>query len=310
MDTIPGLVSIAIPTYKGAYLNEAIESALCQKYKNIELIVVNDHSPNDIDSIVKKYEDPRIRYYSNKKNIGAKDPTKNWNLCLEYARGEFFVLLCDDDFLMPTFISELLLLAHKYPHCNVFHARNLIKNEEKGCCIESKEWPEWESIQSFYAEKLKLNRIHTVTEFLYRTEEVVKKKYIPFPLAWGSDEISVLNFIGEGGIASSHNCLAMFRVNDGQLSKQDTHMVEKAKARIMNIYWIGQHFKNNKHDKEYMGYLHGLLIEFIRRVSRFDKYRILLMAPIQAIGPIEKAKIAINIIRGKYRHPGYSYPGC
>jgi glycosyltransferase involved in cell wall biosynthesis len=305
-----GLVSIAIPTYKGKYLGEAIESALNQDYTNIEIIIVNDKSPYNIESIVNQYNDQRIRYYSNKINIGKNDPTYNWNLCLDYARGEFFVLLCDDDILLPNFVSELLYLSNKYPLCNVFHARKTNKNEKTAEITESNIWPEWESLDSFYSNKFKLERIHTVTEFLFRTEHIAKLKYIPFPLAWGSDEISILNFIKDGGIASSKDCLAVFRINDEQLSKNDTQIVKKAQARILNFFWIGKHFRNNKYDKEYMTYLSRLLIEFIRRASFVDKFRILRISPVQAIGVFHKIKIAINILRNKYTHPGYSYPGC
>ena len=42
------LVSIVIPVYKGAqYMRTAIDSALAQTYKNVEIIVVNDGSPDD-----------------------------------------------------------------------------------------------------------------------------------------------------------------------------------------------------------------------------------------------------------------------
>ena len=96
------LVSVVIPAYKSAYLFDAISSVLSQTYKNLELIIVNDASPEDITSIVESFNDPRIRYYINERNIGALDLVKNWNLCLSYAQGDFFCLLCDDDMMSET----------------------------------------------------------------------------------------------------------------------------------------------------------------------------------------------------------------
>ncbi len=51
------LVSVVIPFYKYAnWLDEAIESVLLQDYNNIEIIVVNDGSKEDIDDLVLKYK--------------------------------------------------------------------------------------------------------------------------------------------------------------------------------------------------------------------------------------------------------------
>ena len=47
--------SIAIPAFKAKYLKECIDSILAQTYKDFELIIVNDASPEDIDSVVKPY---------------------------------------------------------------------------------------------------------------------------------------------------------------------------------------------------------------------------------------------------------------
>ena len=105
------LVTIAIPAYKATFLRKAISSALKQTYSNIELIVVDDCSPENLESITKEFNDSRICYYKNTTNLGKNDPSKNWNKCLEYANGEFFALLCDDDTYEPTVVEEMLKLA-------------------------------------------------------------------------------------------------------------------------------------------------------------------------------------------------------
>jgi glycosyltransferase involved in cell wall biosynthesis len=63
--------SILIPVYKSKYLKECIDSILMQTFNNFELIILNDDSPEDIDNIVSSYQDNRIRYYKNDKNVGA-----------------------------------------------------------------------------------------------------------------------------------------------------------------------------------------------------------------------------------------------
>ena len=78
------LVSIVIPVYNGAnYMREAIDSALAQTYKNIEVIVVNDGSTDNTDEIAKSYGD-KIRYFK-KENGGVATAL---NLGIREMRGE------------------------------------------------------------------------------------------------------------------------------------------------------------------------------------------------------------------------------
>ena len=196
---IQGLVSIAIPAYKRKWLSSAIESVLNQDYGNIELIIVDDHSPYNLKEVVEPYlADKRVSYYYNEKNIGKESVANNWNKCLEYVRGEFFVLLCDDDVLMPDFVSELLCLVQKYPQCNIFHGRREFYYEEAGTSELTESWPEYESFEEFVQAKAEGLRKHTITEFLYRSSSIVKEKYVIFPVGYFSDDASILKIVKEG----------------------------------------------------------------------------------------------------------------
>jgi glycosyltransferase involved in cell wall biosynthesis len=97
MNTSPPLVSVCIPTYRGGvYLAAAIESVLKQTLTDLELIVIDDQSPDDTEAIVRGFDDPRLRYVRNERNLG---PQGNWNRCLELATGQYFKLLPHDDLL-------------------------------------------------------------------------------------------------------------------------------------------------------------------------------------------------------------------
>lgn len=296
---IPRLVTIAIPAYKSAYLAEAIDSALAQDYTDIELLIINDKSPHDVDAVVARYSDPRIRYYVNPKNLGKKSPVANWNRCIDLARGEFFVLLADDDLLMPSFVSELLKLADKYPDCNVFHARRKVIHQGSDQVEIDPEWAEWESLDEFVNNKRQRLRGHTMTEFLYRTEYIERIKYVDFPLAWGSDEISIINFIKEGGVASSNGVLAVFRWSDIQISQPDKNLVEKSRARILNNMWLSMFFKNEKFHKEYRYSASYNLMLFMNHASFIDRFRILIITPTQVWSVKTKLKLFKNILLGR-----------
>lgn len=100
------LVSIIIPVYNGAnYLREAIDSALAQTWKNVEVLVVNDGS-NDggkTREIALSFED-RIRYFE-KVNGGVSTAL---NLGIKEMKGEYFSWLSHDDVYYPQKISRQL----------------------------------------------------------------------------------------------------------------------------------------------------------------------------------------------------------
>ncbi len=92
-----------IPVYNGAnFLSQAIDSALAQTYKNIEVIVVNDGSKDEgaTESIALSYGN-KIKYAS-KENGGTSTAL---NLGLELMKGEYFCWLSHDDLYRPKFIE-------------------------------------------------------------------------------------------------------------------------------------------------------------------------------------------------------------
>ncbi|WP_298023055.1 glycosyltransferase [uncultured Dysosmobacter sp.] len=93
------LVSIIIPVYNGSnFMREAIDSALAQTYRNIEVIVVNDGSTDHgaTESIARSYGD-KIRYVK-KSNGGVSSAL---NVGIKAMRGEYFSWLSHDDKYLP-----------------------------------------------------------------------------------------------------------------------------------------------------------------------------------------------------------------
>lgn len=98
------LVSIIIPIYNGSnYMKEAIDSALNQTYKNIEIIVINDGSNDNgaTERIALSYG-KKIRYYS-KENGGVATAL---NLGIKKMNGEYFSWLSHDDVYYPNKIHS------------------------------------------------------------------------------------------------------------------------------------------------------------------------------------------------------------
>ena len=89
------LVSIVLPTYKRAHvLPSAIQSVLNQTCTNLELIIVDDNSPDATREVVASFDDPRIRYVRNQPNL--KLP-RALNRGFSLARGEYLTWTSDDN---------------------------------------------------------------------------------------------------------------------------------------------------------------------------------------------------------------------
>ena len=123
------LISFVLPAYKRRFLKSAIESILQQTYTDFELIIVNDRSPEDLDSITLSYADSRIKYYINSENIGGRNLIEHWNNCINYASGEYLILASDDDLYHPNYLSEMIDMINHNPDKNLFGCRKRIINE-------------------------------------------------------------------------------------------------------------------------------------------------------------------------------------
>lgn len=109
------MVSVAIATYNRAdgYLREALASAVDQTYPNLEIIVSDNCSEDDTETLVRSFDDPRVRYFRQETNIGAN---RNSNFCLDQARGAYFLLLHDDDRIDPDFVEVCMDAAGDATH--------------------------------------------------------------------------------------------------------------------------------------------------------------------------------------------------
>ncbi len=93
------LVTVLMPTYKGAnYLSETIDSILNQTFKDFEFLIINDCSPDDTDTVIARYNDPRIRYIKNETNLGISGSS---NKGFQLAKGKYIVRQDHDDIALP-----------------------------------------------------------------------------------------------------------------------------------------------------------------------------------------------------------------
>lgn len=233
------LITFALPAYKAKYLKAAIDSILNQDYENIELIIVNDASPENVDSIISQYSDSRIRYYTNSRNVGAVNLVQNWNRCLSLARGEYFVMASDDDVYAPRFASTLIGLARTYPETEVFHCRVKIIDGNGSLMKMSPLCPEWESGIEFVWHRLFQCREQFAPEFMCRTGSLKQMQgFVSFPLAWFSDDATWETLALKNGIAYTALPLLSWRSSGINITTDTCFTTGKIEATSRYFAWL------------------------------------------------------------------------
>lgn len=100
------LISVIIPVYNvEKYLNECVDSVICQTYTNLEILLIDDGSNDKSPKICDEYKakDKRISVY-HKKNGGLSDAR---NYGVSKAHGEYVSFIDSDDYCSPSFIETL-----------------------------------------------------------------------------------------------------------------------------------------------------------------------------------------------------------
>lgn len=107
------LISVIVPVYNvEKYLPRCVDSILGQTYANLEIILVDDGSPDSSGAICDEYaaKDRRIKII-HKKNGGLSDAR---NVAIDIAKGEYITFVDSDDYVASDYVETLYRLIEKY----------------------------------------------------------------------------------------------------------------------------------------------------------------------------------------------------
>lgn len=108
----PPLVTVVVPVYNGArYLRESLDSILAQRYRRIEVLVMDDASTDETPSIIAAYGNA-VRSHRQPSNRGQFD---NVNDGIAFASGELIAVYHADDVYYPTIVEREVDFFHRHP---------------------------------------------------------------------------------------------------------------------------------------------------------------------------------------------------
>ncbi|MFL6449639.1 MAG: glycosyltransferase [Bryobacteraceae bacterium] len=97
-------VSFVVPCYRLAHLlPECVTSILSQTYRDLEVLIMDDCSPDDTSAVAGSFKDDRVRYIRNEQNLGH---LRNYNKGIELSHGEYVWLISADDRLRVPYLLQ------------------------------------------------------------------------------------------------------------------------------------------------------------------------------------------------------------
>ena len=107
------LVSVVVPSYNHAkHISKAIDSVLGQSFSNFELLISDDHSPDNSWEVISSFTDRRIRTFRQERNLG---PVGNLVFLIRQARGKYIALLNSDDAWYPSKLGKQVVILDAQP---------------------------------------------------------------------------------------------------------------------------------------------------------------------------------------------------
>jgi hypothetical protein len=129
--TMKPSVTLALTTRnRTAYLAEVVQCVLAQDYSNLDILISDNGSSDGTPELARALvlSDPRVRF---RRNETAVPQNEHFTQCTLAARGDYFILLHDDDRINSSFVSELVAVAVEYPDVNVVLPAN-VTIDQKG----------------------------------------------------------------------------------------------------------------------------------------------------------------------------------
>ena len=214
-------------------LTEAIDSVLNQTFKDFELIVVDNYSSDNTESVVKSYADDRVRYFKNQ-NKGFIGVNRNYGI--KKSRGEYIAFLDDDDLWLPEKLERQVKLLDSnkelglvYSDCYVIDSSGDLR---KGTYFVSRKPVRGNA----FSELFQRNPIPMLTVVIRK--EVFDKvggfnpRYkisLDYDLWLRIAEYYPVDFVEQP--------LAKFRVHSGSIYQKHTALAYRENLQIMD-YWL------------------------------------------------------------------------
>ncbi len=241
------LVSIIMPVYNvEKYIGEAIESVLNQSHSNLELIVIDDCTPDKSMEIAKTYTDSRIVFCKNPKNLGL---AQTRNTGMRVSKGKYIAMLDSDDIATPDRIGKQVAYLEKHIDVGICGTGyKLFGNNEKTPKQKFIGTEELKTLFAFFP------GFHCTTIMLRSSLVFDNNLFYWEDKDWICEDYDIcMRGIELSGIHVIQDCLYLYRKHDSQLTTNDIGYKQKT-AELSGAY-ISKKLGNILNDEELKTYI-------------------------------------------------------
>lgn len=244
------MLAIIIPYYKLGFFDETLQSLANQSNKRFKVYVGDDASlESPVDLLEKNIEKFDFVYHRFETNLGGISLTQQWERCISLLGNEkWIMILGDDDVLESNFVEEFYknLYAIEEKEINVVRFASQKINESTETISEIYKHPEMEKAINFLFTKKR----SSLSEYIFKKNEVLKIGFKNFPLAWYSDVLAVFEFSNFGAIFSINNSIVYVRVSQFSISGSNLNEKLKLQAQFQFYHYLIKNKKVNFTEEE------------------------------------------------------------
>jgi hypothetical protein len=249
-------LSILIPAWKSHFLAQTLESVAAAWVPVLSQVwIFDDGAPPEIQAICQPFLErfPSWQYLRFEENLGSRDLVAHWNRCVAQTPSDWVWLFSDDDLMEPGSVQAFFETQNRFPGTQVFRFRQNIVNEQ-GQHLEA-DFPIPDPVSGEELGKLRFQRklYSSAVAYIFARKAFDENQgFVPFPLAWCSDDASWISFAGKTGIRTIPEGGVSWRISPFSISGENTTLcAQKMEAAIDFVNWYNQRFPHTCSDTSF-----------------------------------------------------------
>jgi hypothetical protein len=236
------VLAIVISYYKLTFFEATLQSLVNQTNKKFKVYIGNDASPENPSVLLEKYK-PQLdfNYQQFDNNLGSVSLVKQWERCMNFIGDEQLVIILGDDDTLSENCVELFyqnLNKAETHNCDVIRFATKVI-DEKGKAISNLHiHPEIENSIDFLFRKIKGGTRSSLSEYVFKKNDISNIGFKNFPLGWHSDDLAVLEFSKFKNIYTINSSTVFVRLSTLNISGMSDNLKQKNIATFNYYYYL------------------------------------------------------------------------